>query len=333
MKAFAISTYKDDLSLQEFPDPRPGPGEVVVDIKAASVNPLDEKIRNGEFKTFLKYDMPLILGNDVAGVVSQVGPGVSRFKVGDEVFGKVDVARIGTFAEQIAVAENDLARKPANISMSEAASLPLVLLTAWQVLVERANVQPGQKVLIHAGSGGVGTIAIQLAKHLGATVATTASAANAATMHSLGADIVIDYRNDDFTQRLEGYDVVLTSLGPDILERSLTILRRGGKLISLSGPPDPAFGRAIGAKWIVRQILRLMSARIRRLARKSGADYSFLFMRADGAQLAKAAALVEAGTIKPVVAATLPFEKTAEALGLIEKSRGPGKIVVVHGAG
>ena len=187
--------------------------------------------------------MPLILGNDLAGTVVAVGAGVRRFKIGDEVFARPDNDRIGTFAERIAIAEADLALKPASLDMTEAAALPLVALTAWQVLVERAQVKPGDKVLIHAGSGGVGTVAIQLAKHLGATVATTAGTDNIDLVRSLGADVVIDYRNDDFAERLSGYDVVLNTLGPDVLEKSLAVLKPGGKLISISGPPDPAFAR------------------------------------------------------------------------------------------
>lgn len=328
MKAFAIDRYKGELKLMKMPDPVAHAGEVVVEIEAASLNPLDGKIRDGDFKAFLRYDMPLVLGNDLAGRIVAVGPGVTRFQVGDEVFGKVDVARIGTFAERIAVSEGDLARKPVNVSMAEAASLPLVALTAWQVLVERAGLRSGQKVLIHAGAGGVGTVAIQLARHLGATVATTASASSLDLVRSLGADIAIDYRSEDFAQRLHDYDVVLTSLDTDVLERSLKVLRPGGKLISLSGPPDPAFARSVGANVVVRQVMRLMSSRIRRLASRQGVEYSFLFMRADGAQLAEIAHLVEGGVIRPVLDQVVPFERTSEILSLLEGRRGPGKVVM-----
>lgn len=328
MKAFAIDRYKGELKLRDMPEPVAHVGQVVVEIVAAGLNPLDDKIRVGEFKAFLRYDMPLVLGNDLAGRIVAVGPGVTRFKVGDEVFAKVDVARIGTFAERIAVSEGDLALKPANLSMAEAASLPLVALTAWQVLVDRAGVRSGQKVLIHAGAGGVGTIAIQLAKHLGATVATTASASSLDLVRSLGADVAIDYRSEDFTQRLQDYDVVLTSLDSDVLQRSLKVLRPGGKLISLSGPPDPAFARSVGANVVVRQVMRLMSSRVRRLARQQGVEYSFLFMRADGAQLAEIAHLVEGGMIRPVLDQVVPFERTLEKLSLIEGRRGPGKVVM-----
>src|SRR4051794_6195944 len=212
MKAFAIDKYKGDLTAREVPDPSPGPGDVVVAIAAASVNPIDWKLRDGEFKAILPAKMPLILGNDLAGTVVTVGAGARRFKVSDKVFARPDKDRIGAFAERIAIAEADLALKPASLGMTDAAALPLVALTAWQVLVERARVKPGDKVLIHAGSGGVGTVAIQLAKHLGATVATTVGTDNIDLVKSLGADVVIDYRKGDFAKWLNGYDVVLNSL-------------------------------------------------------------------------------------------------------------------------
>lgn len=328
MKAFAIDRYKGDLTVREVPDPSPGPGDVVVAIAATSVNPLDLKLRDGEFKAILPAGMPLILGNDLAGTVVAVGARVRRFKVGDEVFARPDKDRIGTFAERIAIAEDNLALKPASLGMTDAAALPLVALTAWQVLVERAQVKPGQKVLIHAGSGGVGTVAIQLAKHLGATVATTAGTDNIDLVQSLGADVVIDYRKADFAKRLRGYDVVLNSLGQDVLEKSLSVLKSGGKLISISGPPDPAFAREIGANWIVRQVLRLASSKIRRKAKKQGVDYSFLFMRADGAQLAEIAKLVDAGAIRPVIDRVFRFDETPTAMKRVESGRSRGKVVI-----
>lgn len=206
MKAFVIDGYRSKSGLRdaEMPDPEVGAHDVLVEVHAAGVNPLDSKIGAGEFRLFLPYRFPLILGNDLAGVVVRVGSAVTQFQVGDEVYSRPDARRIGTFAELIAVGEADLATKPATLTMEEAASLPLVGLTAWQALVERAGVTGGQKVLIHAGSGGVGTIAIQLAKHLGAVVATTTSAANADWVRGLGADRVIDYRRQDLEQELPG---------------------------------------------------------------------------------------------------------------------------------
>jgi NADPH:quinone reductase-like Zn-dependent oxidoreductase len=218
--------------------------------------------------------------------------------------------------------------KPDNLTMEEAASLPLVALTAWQVLVERANVQKGQKVLIHAGSGGVGTIAIQLAKHLGAYVATTTSTANVDLVKSLGADVVVDYKKEDFEKVLHGYDVVMNSLGKETLEKSIAVLKPGGKLISISGPPDPDFARQNGSGWPLRQVMRLLSLGIRRKSKRRGIGYSFLFMTANGGQLEKITALIEAGHIRPVMDRIFPFEKTNEALDYIQTGRAKGKVVI-----
>ncbi|WP_344844682.1 NADP-dependent oxidoreductase [Kribbella ginsengisoli] len=236
------------------------------------------------------------------------------FKPGDEVYARPDKDRIGTFAERIAIAEADLALKPASVSLEEAASLPLVALTAWQALVERGNLRPGQRVLIHAGAGGVGTIAIQLAKHLGATVATTVSAGNVAFVRELGADIVIDYRSEDFEQLLDGYDLVLDSLGGKNLEKSLRVLRPGGKAIGIAGPPDSAFAREIGANPLLRLVTTALSSGIRRQARRLGVTYEFLFMRASGDQLRRIAALVDGGALRPIVGRVFDFDQTTQAV-------------------
>ncbi|ARO54083.1 NADPH:quinone oxidoreductase [Methylorubrum zatmanii] len=330
MKAFILDRYKkkQPLRLGDLPVPAMGPGDVLVEIAAAGLNVLDAKIRNGEFKLLLPYKPPFVLGHDLAGTVVRTGANVRRFKVGDEIYARPRDGRIGTLAERIAVDEADVALKPKNLSMTEAASIPLVGLTAWQVLVEQAKLKRGDKVLIHAGSGGVGTFAIQLAKHLGATVATTASAGNADLVRSLGADIVIDYKRQDFEKVLSGYDVVLNSLDGDTLRKSLDVLKPGGKLISISGPPDPTFAKAQGMNVFLALVMRVLSLGIRRKAKARGVDYAFLFMRANGAQLAQIAALIEAGTIRPVVDRVVPFAATDEALTDLEAGRSKGKVVV-----
>lgn len=330
MKAFILDRYgkKQALRLGDIPEPVPGPDDVLVEVEAAGLNQLDSKIRDGAFKPILPYKTPLVLGHDLAGVVISVGANVRRFKVGDAIYARPRDGQIGAFAERILVKESDPALKPANLSMAEAASIPLVGLTAWQVLVERAQIKPGQKVLIHAGSGGVGTFAIQLAKHLGATVATTASAANVAMLRELGADVVIDYRSQKFEEELSGYDVVLNSLDATTLEKSLKVLKPGGKLVSISGPPDPAFARAQGLNAVLRFALRVMSWGIRRKAKRAGVDYSFLFMRADGEQLGRIAKLIEDGTIRPVVDRIFPFEHLNDAFATVDTGRARGKVVV-----
>lgn len=328
MKAFAVSKYKGPVQEIEAPEPAVGPRDVLIRMQAAGVNALDEKIRAGEFKQILPYRLPLVLGNDVAGTVVRVGAEVRRFAPGDLVYGRPDARRIGTFAELVAVAEADLAPAPSTVSIEEAGSLPLVALTAWQALVERGGVQPGQKVLIHAGAGGVGTIAIQLAKHLGATVATTASGGNADFVRELGADIVIDYKTEDFEDTLSGFDLVLDSLGGENLEKSLRILAPGGKAIGIAGPPDPRFAREPGLNPVLRLVIAALSRKVRAQARKLGVSYEFLFMHADGAQLGRITELVEHGVIRPVVGRVLPFDRTVEAVASVEQGGIRGKTVI-----
>ena len=330
MKAFILDKYKKSGALRfgDRPEPELGDEDVLVDIHAAALNPLDSKIRDGAFKPLLPYRPPFILGHDMAGRVVRVGAKVRRFKAGDEVYARPRDGRVGTLAERIAVHADDLALKPSNLTMEEAASIPLVGLTAWQALVDRAGLRKGQKILIHAGSGGVGTFAIQLAKHLGATVATTTSTANVDLVRSLGADVVIDYKTQDFENVLSGYDVVLNSLGGDTLQKSLNVLKPGGKLISISGPPDPDFARQKGLNWGLRQLMRLLSFGIRRKAKGRGLTYSFLFMRADGGQLSQITALIETGAIRPVMDRIFPFKATNEALAYLDTGRSKGKVVV-----
>lgn len=331
MKAFMIERYGDRTGVRagEMPEPEVGAGDVLVRIHAASVNPLDLRLRDGAFKAFLPYRLPLILGNDFAGVVVRTGSAVTRFAVGDEVYARPDKDRIGTFAEFIAVHQDDVAIKPATLTMEEAASLPLVALTSWQALVERAQVRPGQRVLIHAGAGGLGTIAVQLAKELGAHVATTVSTAKVDVVKELGADVVVDYKQQDFATVLDGYDVVLDSLGGETLEKSLQVLRPGGTVISVAGPPDAAFARELGLNAILRLVMSALSFRTRRRAKRRNVTYSFLFMRAGGDQLRELTPLIEAGKIRPVVDRVFPFDETREAMEYVEKGRSKaGKVVV-----
>ncbi len=329
MKAYFIDRYgKQNGRLGDVSETVPGAHDVLIEVHAASVNVLDSKIRSGEFKLILPYSFPLVLGNDCAGVVIEVGAAVKGFRPGDAVYARVPEQRIGTFAERIAVEQNAVALKPANLSMEQAAGIPLVALTAWQALVDIARLQKGQKVLIHAGSGGVGTIAIQLAKHLGAVVATTTSTANVERVKALGADVVIDYKQQHFERELRDYDVVLNSLGTDVLENSLKVIKPGGQLISISGPPTAEFAKAQGLAWPLRQVMRLLSLSIRRKARKQDVRYSFLFMRANGAQLQEITTLIEAGEISPVLDRTFAFESTGEALNYVEQGRAKGKVIV-----
>lgn len=328
MKAAYINRYGniDDVQLDEQSKPLITENDVLVKIHAASINPLDLRVLEGEFKAIQPVKFPFILGNDFAGTVVQVGANVKQFKAGDDVYAKTD--QNGAFAEYTVVQQSSLALKPQNISMELAASLPLVSLTAWQALVEIAKVQAGQKVLIHAGSGGVGSIAIQLAKHLGATVATTTSGKNAQWVKALGADIIIDYKTTDFEQELKDYDVVLDTQGGKILEKSLNVLKRGGRIISISGPPDRDFAEAIHANWLLKCIIPLLSWSIRKKAKKRGMTYSFLFMQPNGQQLSEISKLVEFGKINPIVDKSYTFPEIKDALQYVNTGRAKGKVVV-----
>lgn len=330
MKAFMLDRYKKKAALRlgEVLEPEVRDEDVLVQIHATSLNPVDSKIRDGDFKLILPSRLPIILGNDVAGVVVRVGSKVRRFKLGDEVYATPRREQMGTFAEFIALNEADVALKPKNLSMEEASSIPLVGTTAWQVLIDRANLKQGQKILIHAGSGGVGSFAIQLAKHLGAIVATTTSTPNIELVKNLGADIVVDYKKEDFEKILSEYDVVLNSLDKKTLEKSVNVLKPGGMLISISGPPDVTFAKSIGLNWLLQQVMCVLSFSIRKKAKLHSLNYSFLFKQTNGEQLREITSLIEAGVIRPVIDRVFPFESMNEALAYLDTGRAKGKIVI-----
>ncbi|WP_060885537.1 NADP-dependent oxidoreductase [Streptomyces caniscabiei] len=335
MKAFVVEKYgKGGVRAAEVPEPTVGERDVLVGVGAASVNPLDKMVRNGEFKQLLKYKRPFVLGHDVAGVVTRVGSAVHGFEVGDEVYARPRDLRIGGFAEYIAIDADDVAPKPASLSLEEAAAVPLVALTAWQILVERAHVKPGQKVLVHAGAGGLGSTVIQLAKHLGATVATTTNNRTEDLVRSLGADIVVDYTKEDFSQVLSGYDLVLDSVGGANLEKSLTVLKPGGLAVSVVGPPDAAFAKQLGAPSVMGLVMSTLSRKVRKQAKALGVRYEFFFMQANGTQLRKLAALYDSGKLRPVIDSTFPFDQTLEAMTYVEQGRTQaGKVVVSMATG
>lgn len=328
MRAFVFDQYKQPVHEADIPEPTVGDRDVLIRVEAAGLNHLDERLRAGEFRAILPYKTPLTLGHDVAGTVIRIGSRVTRFTAGDRVYARPRDFRIGTFAERIAVDETDVALAPTSISTVEAASLPLVALTAWQALVEKGNVQPGQKVLIHAGAGGVGSIAIQLAKHLGTQVATTVSGKNADFVRELGADVVIDYRTQDFETELSGYDFVLDPLGGDNLTKSLKVLKPGGKAVGISGPPTPAFAKAAGLNPVLRLAVTALSSKTRALAKKLSVSYEFLLMRASGEQLRQIAELVDTGVIRPVIGTTYSFDHTVHVLASLGTSSIRGKAVI-----
>lgn len=330
MKAAVIEQYggNEKVKLLEVDVPRLDAGDVLIQVKAASINPLDIRIRDGKLKQILPYKLPLILGNDFAGEVVEVGENVTKYHSGDEVYARCDSKRIGSFAEYVVVEEANISIKPNNLSMEEAASVPLVALTAWQILVEKGNVKKGHKVLIHGGAGGVGSVAIQLAKYLGAYVATTASKSDQARVKEYGADKVIDYRTEDFSTILGGYDLVLDTRGGETLEKSLHVLKHGGRVISINGTPDANMAEDLGLNAILKLVMTAMSFRINRRAKKIGVKYSFHFMRPDGAQLDELRILFERGMLNPVVDRIYSLQSIKEALAYSESGKSKGKIVI-----
>ena len=330
MQAAIIKSYgnNDRILIADMPIPDLEAHDILIQIKAASVNPLDTRIRDGKLKQVLPFKLPLALGNDLAGVVVDTGTKSTKFKIGDEVYARTDTSRIGSFAEYIAINEDNVAIKPKNLPMEDAASLPLVALTAWQILVEKANIQKGQKVLIHGGAGGVGSIAIQLASHLGAYVATTASKADFNTIKKYGADKMIDYKTEDFSTIIKDYDLVLDTRGGETLEKSLHVLKRGGQVISVNGTPDSNMAIELGLNPVMKLVMTLLSFNNNRKAKASGVHYAFHFMHPSGVQLDEVRKLVEKGILRPVVDKVYPFSSIKEALAYSESGKSKGKIVI-----
>ncbi|WHY66761.1 NADP-dependent oxidoreductase [Neobacillus sp. SuZ13] len=329
MRAMVIDRYgKVPMRLAEMPTPEIGEYEVLAEIHAASINPVDFKIRDGKVKLLVKYKMPLILGNDFSGVVVKVGAKVTRFKVGDEIYARPRKSNIGTFAEYIAIHEDDIALKPKNLSFEEAASIPLVGLTSYQALHDILQLQKGQKILIHAGAGGVGTFAIQLAKLMGATVATTASEAGMNLVKSLGTDEIINYKTEKFEDILKNYDAVFDTLGGKTLEKSFEVIKDGGKIVSVSGLPNARFGKEFGSGFFKTLLFSAASHNLTALEKKHHVQYSFLFMKPSGDQLRIIGNFIESGNIKPVIDKVFPFHEAQKAMEYAESGRAKGKIIL-----
>ncbi|MFP2425733.1 NADP-dependent oxidoreductase [Enterobacter ludwigii] len=330
MKAFTFKRYgkSPELGFDDVDFPSPGDDEILVKVYAVGLNPIDNMIPTGMFKRVLHFSLPATLGSDVSGVVVATGRRVTRFKAGDEVFASIFDRGTGSLAEFVRVPENLAALKPATLDFVQAASLPMVSLTSWQALTERAKLRAGQKVFIPAGSGGIGSFAIQLAKHLGATVGTTTSTANIDWVSRLGADEVVDYKKQEFEKVLSGYDIVLGTIRGDAIEKSTQILKPGGKIVSLIGPLDTAFARERHLNVFLRFVLGLLSRKIMQLSKKRGLTYSFLFVRPDGSQLSQIAELMDAQRIKPVIDNVFPFDETGDAFAYLARGHAKGKVVV-----
>lgn len=332
MQGAYISDYGSDqkLNFGEFSIPQCGEHDVLVEIHAASLNPIDFKIRDGKIRFVRKYSFPLILGHDLAGIVISVGNKVTKFKKGDKIFSRPQNDRIGSLAQYISINEDELALMPPNISFEEAASLPLVGLTAWQALLDIAKMKQGDRVFIQAGAGGVGTFAIQLAKHAGAHVITTTSSKNTDFVKSLGADEVIDYKTQKFQEILKEkkVDIVFDTLGGEALYHSIEVIRPGGWVVSISGDPDHKLAKDMNLNFLKREILRMVGRKANKLADKANANYRFIFMKPSGKQLAKIASLVEAGKIKPIIDKVYPFKESQAAIDYLALGHSRGKVVI-----
>lgn len=330
MKALTFKRYgkSPDVGFSELPHPKLKPNELLVKVHAAGINPVDNMIPTGMFKAVMSFHLPATMGSDLAGIVVEVGENVTRFKQGDAIYASIFDLGIGSIAEFAVVPESAAALKPIHLDFVQAASLPMVALTSWQALKERAKLRAGQKVFIPAGSGGIGTFSIQLAKYLGATVGTTTSTGNVAMVRGLGADEVIDYKTQKFEELLHEYDTVLGTVRGDVIEKSIRILKSGGRIVSLVGPLDAAFARTKNLNFFLTFVFGLMSRKIKNLSRKRGVGYSFLFVQPNGPQLAEISSILEAGHIQPVIDKVFPFEQAKEALAYLAQGRAKGKVVV-----
>ncbi|WP_427135516.1 NADP-dependent oxidoreductase [Pseudarthrobacter sp. S9] len=331
MRAYVLTRYGGAAAMEfrDVPEPQPGPGEVRIKVAAAGLNPVDYKIREGALRPINRLRLPVIAGCECAGTVDAVGPGEGRFAVGDRVFAQVDRIRLGAFAEFACVRQELVAAMPASLGFAEAAGLPLAGLTALQALRDELAVRPGTRLFISGGAGGVGTLAIQLAKHLGVEVTTTASPRGEALVRRLGADRVVDYTREDFAEVLKDFDAVLDLIGGATLKESFRILRPGGRVVSIAGVPEPLSAKKdLGSPRWVAAVFWAMSLGIRRRARKAEATYRYLFMNPSGDDLRVLASLVDGGQLEPILDSTFPFERIAEAFAALERGRAKGKIVV-----
>lgn len=304
MKAAIIRDYDTEIEIADIDAPELHDDAVLIAVHAASLNPIDYILQSGVMKEMIALNFPHVMGFDVSGTITQIGKDVTGLNVGDEVFARPNQDDAGAIAEVARVKSNELALKPKNITHAQAASVPLAGLTAWQALITKGNLKEGDKVLIHAGSGGVGTLAIQIAKHFGAHVATTCSARNMDLVRDLGADVVIDYKAQNFEDELSDYDLVFDMLGGETLNRSFKVLKKGGTLVSIKGQDTD------------------------NLAPAHDVRFEWFFMEPDGAMLTDLGNLIEDGTVRTVIDSTYSMDQTVKAYADLKDGHAVGKIVV-----
>ena len=326
-----ITKYGDinsSLEEQEIAKPALEENQILIKAYSSSFNPIDFKIVRGDFKAMGKVTFPVGIGRDVSGIVDEVGKNVKKFKKGDKVYSRINENHVGTMAEYVVSNVKDTALMPSNLSFDESASIPLVGLTTYQVLVDIAKLSKGEKILIHAGSGGIGTFAIQLAKHLGAHVTTTTSTKNISFVKGLGADKVIDYTSENYLDLGAVFDVVFDTLGGEHTLNSFKVIKNEGRVISISGAIDGATAEQFGLNKFIRMILAFQARKVTRAASKKNAMYRFLFMSPNGEQLKKIAKMYESGAIKPIIDKTYNFSEAIQALEYLSKGHARGKVIV-----
>jgi len=316
------------LEIQEVPIPSIAPNQILIKTYASSFNPLDYKIVRGDFKAMRKIQFPKGIGRDVSGVIEQVGEKVEKFKAGEKVCSRIDESLVGTMADYVISNADDVSLLPSNLKHEEIAGIPLAGLTSYQALVDVAKLLPGENILIHAGAGGVGSIAIQLAKHLRAKVTTTTSTKNIGLVQKLGADNIIDYTKQSYLEEGPKFDVVFDTLGGKYTLDSFKVLKKGGRVVSIAGDVDSITTKQLGLNRIIRFLLRLKAKKVTNAASKIGAKYRFLLMSPNGDQLKKLVELYESGSIKPVIDKTYKFDESIQALEYLSKGRAKGKVVV-----
>jgi len=331
MKSLMITKYGDinsSLEEQEIAKPALEENQILIKAYSSSFNPIDFKIVRGDFKAMGKVTFPIGTGRDVSGIIEEIGKNIKKFKKGDKVYSRINENHVGTMAEYVVSNVKDTALMPSNLSFDESASIPLVGLTTYQALVDIAKLSKGEKILIHAGSGGIGTFAIQLAKHLGAHVTTTTSTKNISFVKGLGADKVIDYTSENYLDLGAVFDVVFDTLGGEHTLNSFKVIKNEGRVISISGAIDGATAEQFGLNKFIRMNLAFQARKVTRAASKKNAMYRFLFMSPNGEQLKKIAKLYESGEIKPIIDKTYNFSEAIQALEYLSKGHARGKVIV-----
>jgi alcohol dehydrogenase len=331
MRAYVLKQYggPEGSQLMDVPAPTPRSRDILVDVHAAGLNPVDYKFRQGKLRAILRPKLPFVLGNELAGEVIAVGSDVKRWRVGDRVFARVAKDRGGAFAEQACVDEDHAAHMPRDLDFTAAAAVPLAGLTALQALRDELGVKPGQRVFISGGAGGVGTFAIQIARWLGAHVTTTASQRGEALVRSLGCDEVIDYTTEDISKAEGRFDAGFDLIGGKTLEQMFEIMKPGTKIVSIAGVPEPQTAiEDLGGRRALAVVFWIISYGIRSRARRAGVSYRYLFMHASGTELAELAELLEQGKLKVIIDKIYPFAKISEALAYVESGHAKGKVVV-----